>query len=223
MDPQEQHPWYWEGHVQDRIVDYLRINGWTIKHVSNTTKREPGVDILAASGVRSLRVEVIGYPEDKGKTPPWTQARNWYSRVLMTALGRYSPGSQTEVAIAFPGMTTYRNLFAKTQPALRSLGIGTYFVEADGSVRRVLNHTTAVTQRVRPHGPCPGYTVCPHRRRGPRSKTMSWSNPCRNTSSRLLLLNSVLRSGSMAKGKRAGAWARARSVTVSDLFERSRA
>jgi len=133
-------PWFWEGHVQNRVADYLHANGWTIERTANTAKREQGVDVIAVRDTRRLYLEVKGYPEDKGKTNPSTQARHWYGQAFMGAVEHYRGDEGPELAIAFPNMQTYRTWRTKTELVLHTLGIGLYFVEADGTVCRVLDH-----------------------------------------------------------------------------------
>ena len=48
--------WFWEGHVQDRVVDHLRREGWSIARVANTATRSTGPDIDARSGTQRLMV-----------------------------------------------------------------------------------------------------------------------------------------------------------------------
>ncbi len=86
-----------EAAVQAMLVFYLVGQGWYIRRVADTATKERSIDILAVRDGRTLAVEVKGYParrrySDPARagevkpTHPATQARHWYSRVLLKAM-----------------------------------------------------------------------------------------------------------------------------------------
>jgi hypothetical protein len=78
--PQDVRPWYWEGNVQARIVQFLNSQGCTVHSESDTITRQPGKDIVATdcSG-RTVWVTVKGFP-DKSRN---VQARHWFAGALL--------------------------------------------------------------------------------------------------------------------------------------------
>src|SRR5574341_2413165 len=88
--------WFQESNVVRAIAAYLRAEGWIVERIASTESHEKGVDIQARQGDELLLVEVKGYPltvyqygRNKGKhkpTKPDTQARHWYSEILLSAI-----------------------------------------------------------------------------------------------------------------------------------------
>lgn len=136
--------WFWEGNVVESVCVYLQNEGWVIEQRANTKTKEAGVDIQAKKNDKILLVEVKGYPTTtiqwgikKGQpksTRPNTQARHWYSEVLLTAILRQEQEPEATVVIAFPEFTVFTNLVQRTQNALAKLGIDVYFVKDSGLV-----------------------------------------------------------------------------------------
>ncbi len=54
--------WFWEGNVQQAMIRYLRAQGWTAEHSTDTARGEHGSDIVARRDGKLLLVEVKGYP-----------------------------------------------------------------------------------------------------------------------------------------------------------------
>lgn len=139
--------WYWEGNVQDTLAAYLSWQGWSLVQMSNTLRREHGVDLLLERDERRLAIEVKGYPSrtySRGPnqglikpSSPDTQARHWFSHALLSAMSYYSEASG-DIAIGLPDFQTYRGLLSKTIPALIALGIGVYVVSENGEVETVI-------------------------------------------------------------------------------------
>ena len=128
-----QRPWYWEGNVQRRIVDFLRERGYVIQSEADTASRQQGKDIVArgADG-RILWVTVKGFPE-KSKNP---QARHWFAGALHD-LTRYRDEDESAVlAMGLPhGFTTYEALMKRHLAVRQFLAYQVYWVQQDGSVR----------------------------------------------------------------------------------------
>jgi hypothetical protein len=137
--------WFWEGNVVIAVAENLRKRGWTIEGTANTETREAGVDLHATKNGKVLLVEIKGYPskfymrgEKKGlpkPTNPRTQARHWYSEVLLSAILRKTVQPAAIVAIAFPEFDVFESFVRRTEEALRKLGISVLFVDESGGMR----------------------------------------------------------------------------------------
>lgn len=140
--------WFWEGHVQDAIVAYLRSEGWTITAESHTAIRAQGDDIAASKDGRRLVVEVKGYPSigyrdprragEVKRTNPTLQAKHWFADALLKLVRIRGKRRDVSGAMAFPDAPRYRSLIEETREPLRLLGIGLYVVMPDGRVEVVL-------------------------------------------------------------------------------------
>ena len=105
--PNNQMPWYWEGNVQAKIVEYLMSAGWEIVKSSNTVTREQGKDIVAKKNGKDLWVSVKGWPE-KSQNP---QARHWFSSAIFDLVLYKDENPNVLLAIGIPGgFKTYQNL-----------------------------------------------------------------------------------------------------------------
>ena len=141
-------PWYWEGNVQASVARFLLAAGWTIESAAETASRQRGIDLFATKGARRLAVEVKGYPgtvyargERMGQpkpTAPTTQARHWFAQALLTAVLAGAPGDGAKAALAFPDMPRFRDLIARSEWALRCLGIHVFLVAEGGEVEDLL-------------------------------------------------------------------------------------
>lgn len=137
--------WYWEGNIVETFKAYLQAEGWTVERTANTETREAGVDIRVRKGGQVMLVEAKGYPskfyqrgEKKGqrkRTNPSTQARHWYSEVLVEAILRQAEAPKAVVAIVLPDFPVFKSLVGRTRNALTKLGITVYFIGETGSVK----------------------------------------------------------------------------------------
>jgi hypothetical protein len=138
--------WFWEGRIQDVMVDYLRHDRWVIVATANTASRARGDDIEAVKNDR----EVKGYPSvgyrdprragEVKRTNPTLQAKHWYAEALLKVVRIKGTRGRTEVAMALPDAPRYRSLLSETNGALKQLGVGVYLVRADGDVEVLLPH-----------------------------------------------------------------------------------
>lgn len=136
--------WHWEGNVQDAVVRHLVARGWSIVRVADTSTKEHGHDVVAQHGSERLIVEVKGYPSDRyvrgdragqrKPTNPSTQARHWFAMAVLAGATMRSAEQGSRVALAFPDFTTYRNLSARVEPALRAMAVEVWLVTEDGTV-----------------------------------------------------------------------------------------
>lgn len=91
-----------------------------------------------------LAIEVKGYPSrgytdprragETKPTRPTTQARHWYSQVLLQAMLIRDEHPAFEVAVALPDMPTYRSLHERTARSISDLQIRVVFVTPEGDV-----------------------------------------------------------------------------------------
>ena len=132
--PSSDHPWYWEGNVQDKILRFLKLQGYTVHSASDTAIRQQGKDIIASDAHgRTVWVTVKGFPE-KSKN---TQARHWFAGALLD-LARYKDENEDALlAMGLPkGFTTYETLVRRTSSVRKYLGYAIYWVNANGTVLR---------------------------------------------------------------------------------------
>jgi len=144
--------WFWEGNVQERIIDYmLNVEKFEILIKSNTFKKTRGPDILARKDDLLRQVSVKGYPSDKyttdfpggkkgekKKTRPATQARHWFSEALLELILAKSDREHLEIALGFPKFQTYLSLLNKIKFFREKIGLYCYLVSQNGQVRLVL-------------------------------------------------------------------------------------
>jgi hypothetical protein len=136
--------WFWEGHVQALLRDYLVSQGWQLLREADCLKRERGIDLLLERKGRRLAVEVKGFPgttyargAKRGQPKPTQQtlqAKHWFGEALLSAIRCQSSNPAYSVAIAFPDVPRYRSLIESTRHALLRLGIGVFLVQANGDV-----------------------------------------------------------------------------------------
>ncbi len=127
-------PWYWEGHVQARIVHFLKISMVTVVSEANTATREQGKDIEAIDTDGSvLWVNVKGFPDKS----PNTQARHWFAGALLDLSLYRNQNEAARLALGLPrGFKTYENLVKRTASTLKFLGCHIFWVSENGSVAR---------------------------------------------------------------------------------------
>lgn len=138
--------WFWEGNVQQAMTRYLRAQGWTVEHSTDTARGEHGPDIVARRHGELLLVEVKGYPSVryvKGTkaglpkpTKPTLQAKHWFAEALTSTILRRSHNSEAQFALAFPDLARYRTLIEESGWALRRPEISVYLVGEDGAVEK---------------------------------------------------------------------------------------
>lgn len=124
-------PWYWEGNVQERIVEHLSFSGWEISSSANTATREAGKDIVAVKDGKELWVSVKGWPEKSINT----QARHWFSGALFDLVLYRDLDPAALLAIGIPGrFSTYTNLIERVRWLRCNLPFEIFLVSEDGSV-----------------------------------------------------------------------------------------
>ncbi|MDF2627282.1 MAG: hypothetical protein K0R39_1113 [Symbiobacteriaceae bacterium] len=128
-------PWYWEGNVQARIVDYLVQAGYSIRRIADTASKEVGKDVVAVGpDGRELWVSVKGFPTPKGSTN--VQARHWFAHAIFDMVLYRGENSTVDLAIGLPdGYKTYQSLAERVHWFRRSVPLRIYWVSESGQVR----------------------------------------------------------------------------------------
>jgi hypothetical protein len=127
-------PWYWEGNVQEKIIEYLMSSGWEIVTSANTATREAGKDIVAAKNGKELWVSVKGWPEKSQNT----QARHWFSGALFDLVLYRDLDPIVLLAIGVPGgFSTYNNLLGRVRWLRENLPFEIIMVSEEGNVKVV--------------------------------------------------------------------------------------
>ena len=139
--------WFWEGNIQNTIIEHLKANGFEKVTGIDTFTKEQGPDITAYEGAKSWVIEVKGYPSDKyvedrgdrkkgtiKPTQPATQARHWFSGALMSVLLAKSEDPSVEVGLGFPTMETYLTFLNRIAYLREKLDIHVFLVNSSGLV-----------------------------------------------------------------------------------------
>lgn len=141
MEPEE---WYWEGHIQDRVAEQLRAEGWTVLSSADTLSRETGIDLVLERDGQRLNIEVKGWPSKTYRrgpkaglpkpTNPTLQARHWYAGALLTTALLRDADPHARVALAFPDFSRYRDLLRRTAGSLAALRVEALLIAEPGDV-----------------------------------------------------------------------------------------
>src|SRR5205809_8113691 len=114
--------WFWEGNVQERVIEYMRDEeGFTILSPGHPMGAEQGLEIVAErtlDGVSTQRIITVrGWPSQlyrrgpmQGQTRtirPEVTARGWIAQATLDlALGR-GASPDLEMSLALPAMASY--------------------------------------------------------------------------------------------------------------------
>jgi len=123
--------------VQERLVAWLRAQGYRIIRTADTSSKEHGRDVVArAPSGRELWVTAKGYRKKTPSTSPNAQARHSVEAALLDLLLWRGEGNcDADLAIALPrGRTTYRNLMSRLGWARSALPFTVLWVADDGTV-----------------------------------------------------------------------------------------
>jgi len=132
--PEKDMPWFWEGNVQNCVIEFLKSQGYSITRSANTITHETGKDVEASRHGQILWITVKGYPKGTPKTHPSTQAGHWFKQALFDVVAWRGESSIATVVMALPDFDRYRNLTKKVT-WLEPIARFTYFwVREDGSV-----------------------------------------------------------------------------------------
>jgi hypothetical protein len=136
FSPHPSQLWSWEGNVQARVVNFLAQEGWTIRRVADTARREPGKDIEAEQDGLRLWVSVKGFPVGTARTQPYTQAPHWFAGALFDiVLWRQDAPHGVHFAVALPRYPTYETLAKRTNWLVDAAPFNYLWVSEDGAVR----------------------------------------------------------------------------------------
>ncbi len=133
--PTSERPWFWEGSVQQAVVQFLTASSYQIKSVADTAAKQQGKDIVAvAPDGPTLWVSAKGYPEGTVRTNPRTQARHWFAHALFDLILWHGEDASVALALALPEQKTYRNLAYRARWFLAEVGARVFWVSQDGNV-----------------------------------------------------------------------------------------
>jgi Holliday junction resolvase-like predicted endonuclease len=134
--------WFWEGHVQAKLLAHLIAQGWAVVRVADTRTREGGTDVIARRNGRLLHVEVKGWPSAvyrdpakshlKKPTLPATQARVWFNDAVVHGLRLRDANPGDDVALCFPDKHTYRALCRGVAGSLLRCGVTVLLLDEQG-------------------------------------------------------------------------------------------
>ena len=134
-------PWFWEGHVQSKVIHFLQSHGYQIKSAANTATKEQGKDVIAvAPSGQTLWISAKGYPVGTIKTNPRTQARHWFAHALFDLILWRGEDSGVSLGLGLPQKETYRRLAGRASWFLSCTRSCIYWVSEDGSVIAEASH-----------------------------------------------------------------------------------
>ena len=93
--------WFWEGNIQSSIIKYLTTQGYQIRSVADTARRQPGKDITAEKYGKTLWISVKGYPKGTSRTHPSTQASHWFKQIIFDIIEYRGESKEAELVVGF--------------------------------------------------------------------------------------------------------------------------
>lgn len=105
--------WFWEGNVQNQIVNHLTEQDYEICSTAHTASKQHGIDIIAEKEGKPLWVTVKGFPRKTTKTQSSTQVPHWFSSGIFDVLKYRGEKSEVDIAFGLPDHDRYRNLARK--------------------------------------------------------------------------------------------------------------
>lgn len=139
--------WFWEGNVQNNIIDYLKSDNYSDIRSVDTESKEKGPDITAIKSKRKWIIEVKGYPSDKyvadfgqkkkgekKSSKPSTQAGKWFSGALLSVLLKKGDNPDSEIGIGYPDFQTYISKLNRISYVRKQLGVHVFIVDENGTV-----------------------------------------------------------------------------------------
>jgi len=113
IDSPRYEPWFWEGNVQSRVVNYLVSQTNQIHSVADTASHQQGKDIIAEKSGKQLWISVKGYPKGTDKTNPSTQAGHWFKQAIFDVIEYREEDRNVSLAVALPDFRRYHFLANK--------------------------------------------------------------------------------------------------------------
>jgi len=108
-------PWFWEGNIQEQVVQHLVRNGYQIRSVADTASRQQGIDVVAELNGTQLWVSVKGYPKGTARTNATLQAGHWFKQVIFDILDYRGKSKDVSLGVALPDYPRYRSMAQKIQ------------------------------------------------------------------------------------------------------------
>ena len=121
-----------EDEVVDAVVEHLEDNGWSISSIAHA--HQHGDDIVAVKGESTLRVEAKGAGSSRlgtkryGSAFTGNQVGSHIGVAVMRALAWVSAG-EGRAALALPDNQHHRSRLERVHVALRTVGIGVFWVD----------------------------------------------------------------------------------------------
>jgi hypothetical protein len=141
--------WFWEGNIQERVIDYMKAEeDYTILSPGHPTPSEQGLEIVAErsqQGITISRLVVVrGWPSplytrgsmagQPRNTRPEVVARGWMAQaVLDVALGR-GADPDLELSLAVPAMASYVRYIQRLRWFMAAARVTIYMVSQEGNV-----------------------------------------------------------------------------------------
>lgn len=142
--------WFWEGNVQNRIIEYMTKNeGFQIIRSADPGKKERGPDIFAQrklsnGSLERRQVAVKGYPSEKyvdgerkgekKRANPSTQARHWFGEALLELILAKGDNENLQIALGLPDFPVYANLIKRITWFRKNIRLFYYLVTKDSEV-----------------------------------------------------------------------------------------
>lgn len=105
--------WFWEGNVQEKVIQFLVELGYTIVSSADTESHQTGVDVIAIKYSRELWISVKGYPHGTTKTNPTNQAGHYFKDAIFDIINYRERDKNIDLAVAFPDFNRYHKLADK--------------------------------------------------------------------------------------------------------------
>jgi hypothetical protein len=134
LAPSPPRPWFWEGNVQDTVIDFLMRDGWSIRSHANTASRERGKDVIAHRNGEELWVTVKGYPNGTGNTPADTQAKHWFADAIFDVIRYRQENRSVHIVVALPSFQKYRTLRENTRWFETAAPFSYFWISGSGEV-----------------------------------------------------------------------------------------
>lgn len=135
--------WYSEEFIHNRVVNFLKENGYKIHKDNSRKERERAGRIITASKFFKKEViEVKGfryyYISDTPETVPTRNVPcgNWFTDTLFNSFINFNTSDSTEIAMALPNAGRYKGIIKKLNDYFftNNLYYKIYLVNEDGSV-----------------------------------------------------------------------------------------
>lgn len=126
--------WYWEGNVQDKVIQHLKKQGFEIISSADTSSHQTGIDITARKADQELWVTVKGYPHGTPKTNPIVQAGHYFKDAIFDVIQYRDAEKNVNLAVALPDFGRYHRLAGKITWFKAAANYKYYWVNENGEL-----------------------------------------------------------------------------------------